>query len=62
MSSTLAENTLTTKLPTVEPTRQFGFTDTDGDDEDDDDDDDDDIFLLLLIRQPMTTHRYTTEM
>ena len=55
MSSTLAENT----LPTVELTRQFGFTDTD---DDDDDDDDDDIFLLLLLRQPMTTHRYTTEM
>jgi len=59
MSSTLAENTLTTKPPTIEPTRKFGFTDTD---DDDDDDNDDDIFLLLLIRQPMTTHRYRTEM
>jgi hypothetical protein len=60
MSSTLAENTSTTKLPTIEPTSQLGFTDTD--DDDNDDDDDDDIFLLLLIRQPMTTHRYTIEM
>ena len=58
MSCTLAESTLTTKLPTIEPTRQLGFTDTDDDDNDDDDDenDDDDIFLLLLMRQPMTTH------
>ena len=57
MSCTLAESTLTTKLPTIELTRQLGFTDTDDDDnDDDDDDDDDDIFLLLLMRQPMTTH------
>lgn len=47
MSCTLAENTLTTKLPTIEPTRQLGFTDTD----DDADNKDDDISLLLLIRQ-----------
>jgi hypothetical protein len=56
MSSTLAENILTTKLPTIEPMRQLGFTDTD------DDDNDDDIFLLLLIRQAMSTQKYTIEM
>jgi hypothetical protein len=59
MSSTLAENALATKLPTIEPTRQLGFTDTD---DDHNDDDNDDIFLLLLIRQLTTAHRYTIEM